>query len=350
MALQYMRDLGGGQLEPEFVRRLEAAPSNVPDFHDGGQVYRRLIRPAVVDLRRVVAHYAISSLFEPPAEDAHVYAWRVQRCDEATDTYNGTVLKVGHVRAASATTGETKDLMYAVLHFGGHDFSCGIRGYEDQVSYDTMKADLLRRYGQRTLAEVVRGLDDYFPRDLFGLTHLFLEERRRVLARVIQSVLDKHEETYHRVWEESRRLVRYLRQAEAPIPEVFRITAKHVLEEEITTELGRAAEAGVISPRVFEHAEEARVLGIELDLTAARPAMGRAVSRALERLAASATYQAVADATALVRGAQRLGVRFGLWRTQNRFFELWKEQPAARDQLRPLADALGFSLEVKEPT
>jgi hypothetical protein len=331
------------------VRRLEAAPSNVALFHDGAQVYRRLIRPAVVDLRRVVAHYAISGLFEARPDDARVYAWQVQRRDEAGDTYNSTVLRVGHVQVASEVTGEAKDLMYALLHFGGHDFSCGIRGYEDQVSYDTMKSDLLRRYGQRSMAEVVRGMDDYFPRDLFGLTHLFLEERRRVLANVIRAVLDKHEETYHRIWEESRKLVRYLRQAEAPVPEVFRITAKHVMEEEIAAELVRLPEAGGISERVFELAEEARMVGITLDLTACRDATRQAVTQALERLAEGPTPEEVAAATTLVRGAQRLGLRFGLWRTQNRFFALWREQPAAQDVLRPLAEALGFSLEAREP-
>ena len=34
MALQYLSDLGGGNLEDEFVRRLEAAPSNVPALRE----------------------------------------------------------------------------------------------------------------------------------------------------------------------------------------------------------------------------------------------------------------------------------------------------------------------------
>ncbi len=78
MALQYLRELGGGHLEGEFVRRLEAAPSNVAAFANGGEVYRTLIRPSVVDLRRVAAHYAISGLVEEYPDESPVYAWRVQ--------------------------------------------------------------------------------------------------------------------------------------------------------------------------------------------------------------------------------------------------------------------------------
>jgi hypothetical protein len=195
------------------------------------------------------------------------------------------------------------------------------------------------------MADMVRGIDEYFPRDLFALPHLFIEERRRVLARVIQDVLDKYEETYHRIWEESRKLVRYLRQAEAPIPEVLRITARHVLEEKIVTELERAAQAGALPEPAFEAADEARSLGLVLDLAAGRPAVARAIDRALDALA-EPTPERVSAAVALVRGANRLGVGFGLWRTQNRFFALWREHPQARPLLRPLAEVLGFDLEV----
>jgi alpha-amylase/alpha-mannosidase (GH57 family) len=344
MAMQYLRDLGGGQLEGEFIRLLEAAPSNVPEIRDGAEVYRRLVRPTMVDLRRVVAHYAISGLFEEYPVDSRVYAWRVRQLDDTRESYVGTTLRVGRVHVDSDITGEGRDLMYAAMHFGGHDFSCGIRTDEGAESYETMKADLLRRYAQRSMADMVRGLDEYFPRDLFGLPHLFLEERRRVLARVIQAVLDKHEATYHRIWEESRKLVRYLRQAEAPIPEVLRITARHVLEEEILAQLERAAEAGVIPEAAFEAADEARSLGLTLDLAAGKPAMAQAIGRALDALA-EPTPERVSAAVNLARGANRLGVPFGLWHNQNGFFVLWREHPGDHAVLRPLAQALGFDLQ-----
>jgi alpha-amylase/alpha-mannosidase (GH57 family) len=349
MSLQYLRDLGGGVLEPDFVRRLEAAPTNVRDYPSGADVYRRLIRPAVVDWRRVVAHYAITGLVEEYPDDARIYAWRVRREDETREAYNGTALRIAQVRVTAGMTGETREGMYALLHFGGHDFSCGIRVWEDRATYEALKADLLRRYGQHSMADMVHGLDEHFPRDSFGLPHLFIEERRRVLGSVIRAVLDRHEETYHRIWDESRKLVRYLREVEAPIPEVFRITAKHVLEEEITGEVRHAAVAGTFSERAFELVAEARGLGLTLDLSAARPTMRRAVAEALASLRDTPAPERVAAVTALVEGAQRLGVRFGLWRTQNEFFELWTARPEARPLLRPLAAALGFALQEPPP-
>jgi uncharacterized protein DUF3536/glycosyl hydrolase family 57 len=344
MALRYLSDLGGGDLENEFVRRLEAAPSNIPELVNGGHVYRSLVAPAAVHLRRVVAHYAISGLFADYPDEAPVYAWRIRRLDDSGDAYNGSRLKVGRVRVASEITGETRDFQYALVHFGGHDFSCGIRTYENDEGYASMKADLLRRYAQRNTAEIVRALDEHFPEGLFSLAHLFLEQRRHVLASVMRAVLDKHEQTYRQVWEESRKVVQYLRQADAPIPDVLRITARHVLEEELVAELGQAGDATAIPERALEVAEEARSLGLGLDPIAAGPILDRALELGVDALTEGITAERTTKVVTLVVGARRLDVGLGLWHAQNRVFALLRDHPDARAALHPLLDALGFAI------
>ncbi len=344
MAIQYFRDLGGGALEPELIRRLEAAPTNVEDLRNGAAVYRRLIRPAVVDLRRVVAHYAIAGLFDTPPDHARVYAYRVERLDEVKESYAATALRIGHVRVASEITGEVKEETYGLLHFGGHDFSCGVRAWEDLASYEELKSELLARYARYSMADMVRAMDRYFPGQSFSLAHLFLEERRRVLGSAIRAVLDKHEEAYRRIWDESRKLVHYLRQADAPIPETFAIIARHVLETEVCAQLLAVRTSGTIPQTVFDLVAEARFLGLSLDVVAARPAMRDAVRRALATVDAKTTPETVAETTRLVAGASELRVRFGLWAAQNQFFQLWRTRPEQHALLRPLSEVLGFAL------
>ena len=344
MALQYLNDLGGGRLEDEFVRRLAAAPSNVPEMRDGGEVYRRLIRPTAVNLSRVVTHYAITGLLEEYPADARIYAYRVERLDGARETADGTTLAVAHVRVSSEVTGETREMVYALLYFGGHDFSCGVRTWDDQATYDALKTDLLARCARQSVADLVRGLDEYFPGGLSSLGHLFLDERRRVLGNVIRATLERHEETYRKIWEENRKLVHYLREADAPIPEALAIVARHVLEEQITAELQPLPELLVIPDRVVGIVDEARALGLTLDLMPQRLVMHRAVAHALDAVAEAPSRERIAQATALIEGARRLGIRYGHWATQNRFFQIWTERPDARGDLLPLATALGFSL------
>ena len=344
MALQYLNDLGGGRLEDEFVRRLAAAPSNVPVMRDGGEVYRRLVRPTAVNLSRVVTHYAITGLLAEYPADARVYAYRVERLDQARETSDGTTLAVAHVRVSSELTGETREMMHALAHFGGHDFSCGVRAWDDRATYDALKADLLARCARQSVADLVRGLDEYFPGGLSSLSHLFLDERRRVLANVIRATLERHEETYRKIWEENRKLVHYLREADAPIPEALAIIARHVLEQQVSLELLSVPDLTAIPERVVAIVDEAKALGLTLDLISQRFVMQSAVARVLELVAESPTRDRVAQATALIEGARRLGIRYGHWAAQNRFFEIWTERPDARGELLPLANALGFSL------
>jgi alpha-amylase/alpha-mannosidase (GH57 family) len=346
MAVQYLGDLGGPRLEEPLVRRLAEAPTNVP-LRDGGVVWNRLIRPAMVDLRRVVAHYAIIGLLEPWPEDAAVHAYRVQRVDEAGEAFGGTAFRIGHVRVSSTVTGEVRDAMYAVLHFGGHDFACGVRAWEDGDVYRRIKTDLLRRYSGSTVADVVRGMDEWFPGSGFSLTDLFLDERRRVLASVTRATLLKHEETYHQIWEENRKLVHYLRQADAPIPEALALVARHVLEEDVLAELAKVearGDRGALPDRMFELAGEATALGLTLNLDAGKPTGVRLVRRALGAVAERPTSTRIAEALALIEGANRLGLRYGRWAAQNLFFEIWARHVGAHAQLALLGPELGFHL------
>jgi len=208
-----------------------------------------------------------------------------------------------------------------------------------------MKSDLLARYARYALADIVRGLDEHFPGETFGLPHLFLDDRRRVLARVIAAVLAQHEETYRDIWEENRGLVQYLRRADAPIPDALAIIARHVLEQEVGAEVARVDSPGALPPGVGERLGEARALGLSLDLAAIRPLLEHALEQALAVVAEAPTAERVDAARRLVQDTERLELGVSLWAAQNRYFEIWRARPAARATLEPLGHALGFALD-----
>jgi hypothetical protein len=231
-----------------------------------------------------------------------------------------------------------------MLHFGGHDFSCGIGPWKGRTAYDAMKTDLLGRCARRSVADLVRGLDEYFPGGLASLSHLFLDERRRVLADVIRATLEQLEATYRRIWEESRKLVHDLREVDAPIPEALALVTRHVLEQQVRGVLEPLPELGAIPERVFAAVGEARALGLALDLAPLRSVLHRAISRVLDAIAEEPSGERVRRATALIEGARSLDIPYGHWATQNRFFQIWRERRDAHDTLRPLATTLGFNL------
>ncbi len=67
-----LRNYSALNLEDDFKGRLAAAKSNLAEMKDGAAIYDRFVKPAMVDLDKVAAHYAISSLieeYEDPSTD-----------------------------------------------------------------------------------------------------------------------------------------------------------------------------------------------------------------------------------------------------------------------------------------
>lgn len=348
-AIQLARDLGGGlDLEEAFLRRLAAAPSNVPELGSGDVVYRRRVLPAVVDLRRVIAHYAIATPYEAYGDQARIYAFTVSRMEWHRESYGDTSLSVGRVRVASEITTEAEEAAVAVLHFGGHDFHTAMRGVLDPGGFAAVREELFRRFAGHSLSEVVRALDHHFEGRAHGIRDLFLEERRRILAHVTEGVLRRFEETYRRLYVESRRLMQYLREADAPAPEAMMLAARYVLGRDLERELPGLRDGEGLPDRIAELLTEADSLGIApgLDRERAAPLLEEALRARLERLAEGIAPERVESVLALLGLAKRLGHMPGIWGAQNRLFELWRHsEPGARAVLRPLTTALGFAPE-----
>ena len=343
MALGYLRELGGPDLEPAFVERLRQAVSNDPEAGTGADVYRQRVRPAAADIRRLAAHYAISGLFETPPSEARLFAYQVTRLDEAHAAYADTALRVGRIRVSSELTGHTREAVFAVAHFGGHDITCGVRLGDEAAIYEALSRDLLERYGRRRLPDVVRGFDAAFGRDTFSVTDLFIEERRRILAALLGKVFARHETTVRQVWAETHSLLDYLQSADVPIPETLAVVARRVLEQDTLAALAEVPVRLAIPPRAFEFSNHARKLHLTLNLAPARAQLRDSLTRALDLVEQAPTAATVAQAVALIEGADRLGMGFGHWAAQNRFFSLWQSREDLHDTLSPLARALGLA-------
>ena len=104
------------------------------------------------------------------------------------------------------------------------------------------------------------------------------------------------------------------------------------------------------SDRLFELAGEATALGLTLDLADGKASTSRMVARALNAVAETPAPERVTEALDLIEGAHRLGLRYGRWAAQNRFFEIWNRHRDAQAVLQPLGTALGFRLGDEVPT
>jgi hypothetical protein len=227
--VQLAQELFGDDTEQRFLELLEKAKSNIPDQGDGRRIYENSIRPAVVDLTKVVAHYAVSSLFEDYSTEMDIYCYHINNEDYQTTDCGKTRLAVGRSKATLKITGESALLSFGVFHFGDHIITAGVRKYQGEESYQTMVAETTRSCAAADFTEVIRLLDKHFGGSSYSLKSLFRDEQRKVLDYILESTMAEIEATYRQLYESHYPPMRFLSQLGGPVPKAFHAAAELIL-------------------------------------------------------------------------------------------------------------------------
>jgi alpha-amylase/alpha-mannosidase (GH57 family) len=305
-------------LELEFLSRLERAESNLPDMGNGRRIYEQQVVRARVDLLSVAAHYAVSSLFNDSAPEQRVYCYDVELEHGDRRQSGETVLLVGRARITSNITQESDTVTFAVLHFGSHNLTGGIRRFAGEDEFKALREELLRAFSTADISAVVRLLAN-FPEYTFSLKSLFGDRQRAILYRVLESNLADAERAYRRLYEDNASLMRFLVAQELPLPRAFRMAAEFALNRDLRTALTGELEL----ERARALLEEAGAVRVKLD----GEGLGYAVERALQRLAQT-FLEHPRDVERLERWmemaelTEALPFDVNLWKTQNVFYDL----------------------------
>jgi alpha-amylase/alpha-mannosidase (GH57 family) len=326
-AIQLAREAGGPSLEAQFLEDLRKAPSNLPELRDGATVYERYVRPSVATLPGIVAHHAIARLFDPtPQHKGRVFRYRFQQLAWRRESVGPATLSVGRVRLISELTHEKLDATFAVLHFGGNDFRCSVRPFTDVQTYEELERELFHKFSRFSLSDVVRLMDAQFVGQDFSLRDLFVDERRALARKLLRETLSKYEGDYERIFEENRRLMRFLLEINTPIPPALRAAAELTLSMELRTVLDElrdnALSIGAAKAQLGGIMAEARILGARLDVDGPRLVIEQLILEHMRRLGASPRREIAREMVELIDLGDTLGVGLNLWEVQNLFWDL----------------------------
>jgi hypothetical protein len=332
-------------LEPAFVDRLAACPSNVPEHGDGRGVYEALVRPAMVDLRKVAAHFAVSFPFVSYAGRARVYGFPVELGHARVYEAGRARLAVGRMHVSSGVTMQATPYQFGVLHLGDHNLCAGVRVDDGDASYVTLVDALSIAFRRADVPAVLRLLDLHFPDGTFALPSLFRDEQRRILDRILADTLEAAEASYRQLYENHAPLMRFLVCLPQPLPKAFSAAAELVLD----VSLRRAFQAPELDlDRIRHLVRDARDLKRPLDARGLGFALSQAIERTVERLLLDPLDGARAIQTlAAVQLARGLPLEVDWWRTQNLCWGLLtQDAELPRDQaerLAAIAAALGIA-------
>lgn len=228
-AVQLSEQLFGGDREEQFLARLEKVWSNIPEFGNGRSIYEKFVRPAMLDLCGVAAHYAISSLFDGYRDSNSMYCYHAQVQDVYPFEMGRTKLAVGRARITSRTTLGQLQFNFAALHLGGHKLVAGIRPCRDSDGFRSFVEHISVAFSAGDLVRCSVLIDEQFRGDTYSLKSLFRDERQRIVKQVVNSTLADIDEMYAKVHQQHASLVSFLSELHMPMPAILRASAEFVL-------------------------------------------------------------------------------------------------------------------------
>ena len=261
-AIQLYSDIFNADIETRFLEQLEQAKSNIAHHRDGRRVFEKFVKPAMVDLRKVAAHYAISSLFEDYPQQAEIFCYQVLRRDVHSTEAGKAKLAVGRVTIVSTITQESAGFYFGVMHFGDHNLACGIREYMDGESYGQLLNQIFDSFAKADFPEVLRIQDHYFESSRYSLKSLFRDEQRKVLDIILKATEDDAQSTYRHIFEHHIPLMRFLKDAHSPPPRALAVAAEIVVNSELCREF---ADDHLDVETIQTLLAEAHLAGISLD-------------------------------------------------------------------------------------
>ena len=335
--LQLADQLFSEPFEPGFLEHLELAKSNIPEHRDGRNIYEKFVRPFMLDMKDVGAHYALSSLFQDIGERSSIYAYSATREDYRSFQVGGSRLVIGRATVTSEVTHISSSLCFGVLHLGDHSIACGTGEYQGAQKYEALAQEISAAFAGADFPKTILLLGKYFGTSTYSLTSLFADERRKVLNIIMEPTLREAEAAYSSIYEHHAPLIRFLTGSGTPRPRVLSVAADLCLNAKLRRVLqGDGLDSEVVRPLL----EEARLAGATLDATA----LGLLLAVNIESLAEQLLEQPfdLSRLERLNKAAQlvrTLPFEINLWKTQNICYKLlhahcpnFKEKAGLGDQ------------------
>jgi hypothetical protein len=309
-------------------------------------VYHNLVLPASVSGRRLTAQYAITDMFRSYPDDCQFYGYQIQRMESHRLSSGPVSTHVGRIQVEFLRTGESMDMTYALIHFGGHDFHCAVRAFSSMQEFRSFIEQLEASFPRATVTELLRAVDAYFGEVYYGLNHLLAEEREEVLEGLFGHLTERFAEMYTRLYQDNARTVNALIDTGLKVPREFRMAAEYTLSRQLNEEI--RAQQGSRDPeqyrRALEIISEAELRGFTLEEEESQAIFGEMLADAVHKLLRQPTPQTCTECLEIMALAELLRLQLPLEPSQELLFD-WLAEEKTSPEVRAIRNSLHQLLE-----
>jgi len=321
-AIQIASEVFNQEIEGPFLNRLEQARSNITEHGDGRRIYEKFVRPAMVDLLDVTAHYGVSSIFEEYDREHKIYCFHVDQEDFRRREAGKAKLAVGKVRVTSEITRKVGRFSFAVLHLGDHNLCGGVREFQGKEAYGAMIRETMESFAIADFPETIRRIDHHFGVSTYSLRSLFRDEQRKVLDQIMETSIGEIASTFRQIYNYHSPLMGFLNDLGVPLPAPFRSTADFV----INLNLRKTMEAEEFDLSLIHNIlQEAGKLQVPLDAAGLEYALRKTLERLAENFRQQPAEHALLEKlNSVLDLVTDLPFEVTLWKAQNIYYELFQ--------------------------
>ncbi|MBL7871722.1 MAG: DUF3536 domain-containing protein [Cyclobacteriaceae bacterium] len=231
--IQLVNQIGHPDLEPEFIKRLEEAPSNVAAYLTGAMVYKNVVLPSRTNLQRVGMHYAVASIFEDEPEALSVFNYTTSNDFFLKKEAGEQKLVLGLTKVKSIVTRSEKKFAFAVIYLGKHNIIGNISIEMQADDFASMQFRMVKSFEEGRLGDVIGLMQVYFGPEKYTIWQLFQDEKRKILDMISQESMNDLEQSLRKSYNRDYPLINALANNNIPIPLTYRTTFEYVLNADL---------------------------------------------------------------------------------------------------------------------
>ncbi len=319
-AIYYAMQVSGVDLHPEFLERLAQAPSNL---HENGAVsYRKYVMPARLDLARVGMHFAASSLFEDYPQEIELFNYLAESEFYKIFRAGKHKLAVGRTIVRSRITYSEKLFSFCVIYLGQADIIGNISVDMDERTFGEMYEKIEDAFNRNDLGEVIGVMQTYFGSEKYGISNLFLDEKRKILDQITEQSMQQMEVSLRSIYNENYQLMKSVAHNDIPVPEAYLSAAEFVVNHDLHQLFSNGQALNI---QELEHlVEELNRWNLELiDRQSFNLAASERIFRKVRDLSKGREpLRELEELITLMRVLQTMKLEPDVWKSQNLYFSL----------------------------
>lgn len=220
-------------LESDFIRRLAEINSNIPEYGNAAEIYKKFVEPSRLTLTSVGMHYAVASLFDENPESLDILSYRCQ--GEKFERLEAGIQKmvIGKTKINSKITLSEKTFYFVAVYLGQHHIiGSGTDSLTDEA-FNEMSLQLKAAFTSSNLAKVLQLKQQYIPHHNFSIRELFKDEQIKVLNKILEDNIEQAEENYRDIYRKNYHLLNLMQQNQQKIPNILMHNLEIVLNKEL---------------------------------------------------------------------------------------------------------------------